>query len=93
MNFIWDDNKNRVNFKKHGIWFEEAQTVWLDDEAIEFFDPDHSDTEDRFLKIGHSAKNNILVVVFCEKEEGSSIRIISARKATFKERKKHEEGI
>ena len=92
MRFTWDDNKNRLNFKKHGVWFEEAQTVWLDSQASEFFDPDHSESEDRFLRVGYSAKNDILVVVFCERH-GGIIRIIPARKATLRERMKHEEGI
>ncbi len=92
MNFAWDDLKNRANFKKHGIWFEEAQTIWADRGSVEFFDPEHSENEDRFLRIGHSTKARILLVVFCEISEGS-IRIISARKATSKEVRDYEKGI
>lgn len=93
MNFEWDDNKNQGNFRKHGIWFEEAKTVWADAGSVEFLDPDHSKLEDRFLRIGHSTSNRILLVVFCERDSGDTIRIISARKATSKERKQYEEGI
>jgi hypothetical protein len=93
MRFEWDDAKNRANFKKHGVWFEEAQTVWGDSHSTEFFDPEHSSTEDRFIRIGHSTKARVLLVVFCERAEGSVIRLISARKATAKEVREYEEGI
>lgn len=73
--------------------FEEAKTVWDDLKAIEFFDPDHSDQEDRFLRIGHSSNLRLLLVVFCERDLGGTIRIISARKATDQERSQYEEGI
>lgn len=92
MKFEWDDSKNRVNFKKHGVWFEEAQTTWTDSRSVEFFDPDHSSEEDRFIRIGHSTKNRLLLVVFCERD-GDAIRIISARKAYPKEIKDYEKGI
>jgi hypothetical protein len=93
MRFEWDENKNRSNFKKHGVWFEEAQTIWADSESTEFFDPEHSSTEDRFIRIGHSTRGRILLVVFCERAEGSIIRIISARKATEQEGGVYEKGI
>ena len=94
MKFEWDDDKNKSNFDKHGIWFEEAQTVWVDANSVEFFDPEHSnDEEDRFIRVGLSAKLNLLVVVFCELDVVGVIRIISARYATKKERKQYEEGI
>jgi uncharacterized DUF497 family protein len=54
MQFEWDEAKNRANFRKHRIWLEEAQTVWADSKSVEFFDPSHSSSEDRFLRIGHS---------------------------------------
>ncbi len=92
MKFEWDEVKNVRNFKKHGIWFEEAQTVWADSQASEFCDPDHGAVEDRFIRVGYSRANRVLVVIFCERHAGT-IRIISARKATPKERKSHEEGI
>lgn len=93
MRFEWDENKNRSNFKKHEVWFEEAQTIWADSESIEFFDPEHSSDENRFIRIGHSTRSRILLVVFCEREEGSTIRIISARKATAREMGDYEKGI
>jgi uncharacterized DUF497 family protein len=91
--FEWDDQKNRSNSKKHGIWFEEAQTVWVDSKSLEFFDPEHSADENRFIRIGHSAKNRILLVVFCERADASMVRILSARKATPREVKDYEKGI
>jgi uncharacterized DUF497 family protein len=93
MRFEWDEAKNRTNYRKHGIWFEEAQTVWADSLSVEFFDPEHCKTEDRFLRIGCSGVGRLLLIVFCEREAGGLIRIISARKATSKERKTYEEGI
>ncbi len=85
--------KNRSNFKKHGIWFEEGQTLSSNPDCIEFFDPEHSENEDRFIRVGYSTNVRILLVVFCEKEEGQIVRIISARKATPKEVKTYKEGI
>ena len=91
--FEWDDDKNVRNFEKHGVWFEEAKTVWADSHASEVFDPQHSDNEDRYLRIGLSSLKKTLLVVFCERNEGKTIRIVSARRATAKERKQYEEGI
>jgi len=91
--FEWDESKNLINFRKHGVWFEEAQTVWADYGSIEFVDPEHSEAEDRFLRIGFSTRGRLLLIVFCERESSSLIRIISARKATSKEEKNYEEGI
>ena len=93
MKFEWDENKNRSNFKKHGIWFEEAQTIWADAKSVEFFDPEHSSDEYRFIRIGHSTRSRLILVVFCERAEGSAIRIISARKATAREMRDYEKGI
>ena len=93
MRFEWSDQKNRANFEKHGIWFEEGQTLWSNPDCVEFFDPEHSKNEDRFIRVGYSTNNRILLVVFCEREEGEVIRIISARKATPREVKAYEEGI
>ena len=93
MKFGWDENKNRSNFKKHGVWFEEAQTIWADVKAVEFFDPEHSSDEDRFIRIGHSTRSRLILVVFCERAEGSTIRVISARKATTREKRDYEKGI
>jgi uncharacterized DUF497 family protein len=85
--FSWDDRKNRSNLKKHGISFEEAQTVFFDEQAIEYFDPDHSAKEDRYLMLGLGHRLQVLVVSYALRQEGSEIRIISARKATKKEEK------
>jgi len=93
MRFEWDDEKNKTNFRKHGIWFEEAQTVWSDSKGAEFFDPEHSESEDRFIRVGISSRMKILLVIFCEREEGEVIRIVSARPATKKEREDYEKGI
>jgi hypothetical protein len=93
MRFEWDDAKNTAHFDKHDIWFEEAQTVWADRYAAEYFDSDHSESEDRFIRVGHSTRSRVLLVVFCERNRGRLVRIISARKATSREVKAHEEGI
>jgi uncharacterized protein len=79
--FTWDDRKNRENQRKHGISFEEAQTAFLDEHASVYYDPDHSEDEDRFLLLGLSTKLRILVVCHCFRESSEVIRIISARKA------------
>ena len=93
ISFEWDDEKNQSNFEKHEIWFEEAQTVWTDEKSAEFFDEAHSDSEDRYIRIGFSSRERILLIVFCERSEGDAVRIISARKATKSERGIYEEGI
>lgn len=84
--FQWDEKKARSNKKKHGVSFEEARSVFFDDNALEFPDPDHSDDEERFLMIGRSFNLRILVVCHCFRVGESEIRIISARKGTKKER-------
>jgi uncharacterized DUF497 family protein len=90
MRFEWDETKNHLNIKKHGISFEEAQTVFLDDDAIRFYDPDHSEDEDRFIMLGISFKLRALIVCHCYRESDRVIRIISARKATRTEIKQYE---
>lgn len=90
--FTWDENKNSLNKKKHGVSFEEAETVFYDENAIEYDDPDHSEKEERFLMLGVSHKLRTLVICHCLREEGTVIRIISARKATKKEQANYEEG-
>ncbi len=84
-----DDEKAESNFKKHGVRFSEAVTVWSDDSALEMHDPDHSDDEDRWVRLGYSNRTRILVVVFCEKVEGKLTRIISARKAVRDEEEQY----
>src|SRR5262245_47642772 len=86
LRFIWDPAKARTNLSKHGISFEEAETVFSDDNAILMPDPDHSDDEERFLLVGLSAALRVLVVVHCEPGPHATIRLISARRATRSER-------
>lgn len=93
MEFEWDEKKNLSNFRKHGIWFEEAQTIWADESSSEFFDPEHRESEARFIRVGHSSVHRLLLVVFCERSGGDIMRLISARRATESERRQHEEGI
>ena len=83
--FEWDERKNLENKQKHGVSFEEAQTVFLDENAIRYFDPDHSQDEDRFIMLGMSFKLRVLVVCHCFRADDSIIRIISARKANKRE--------
>ncbi len=83
--FDWDASKAALNLKKHGVSFDEAQSAFYDDFAMQFFDEDHSDHEDRFLLLGMSSDANLLLICHCERADGGVIRIISARKAT-----KHE---
>ena len=85
MRFTWDGNKAAINLKKHGVSFEEAQTVFDDEEALRIFDPDHSEDEDRFILLGLSERLRLLIVCHCYREDDEAIRIISARKATGKE--------
>lgn len=91
MKYTWDENKYRTNLLKHGIRFEEAQSVFADVHAIEIDDTD-SDDELRFVMIGKSTTRGVLVVVYCERYH-DIIRIISARKATKTEVRQYEERI
>ena len=91
--FDWDENKNRINLEKHGITFEEASTVFFDDRAILFDDPEHSIDEDRFLLLGMSETAKVCIVCHCYRESDTVIRIISARQATRKEEQKYVRGI
>lgn len=85
MKFEWDSNKATTNLKKHQVSFEEAKTVFYDEFAIQFFDDEHSAEEDRFLMLGMGSFARLLLVCYCERDRGDSIRIISARKATKRE--------
>lgn len=85
MIFEWDENKNRINLQKHGISFNEAVTVFRDDNALIISDDEHSEQEERFIILGLSNSPRLLVVCHCYRESDSIIRIISARKAN-----KHE---
>ena len=91
ISFIWDSSKASLNKRKHGVSFEEAQTVFYDENAIEYFDPDHSEDEDRFIMLGFSFKLRMLVVCYCTRK-ANTIRIISARKATRHEAENYRKG-
>lgn len=90
MRFEWDPKKARANFRKHGVSFDEASTVFLDDFSLTGEDPDHSEDEDRFVTFGVSNAGRLLVVAHTNR--GERTRIISARPATLSERKLYEEG-
>jgi uncharacterized protein len=83
--FAWDPRKAAENLKKHSVSFEEAQSTFYDEFAVQFFDDEHSSSEDRFLLLGLSSKARLLLVCHCEQEPGDTIRIISARRATNRE--------
>jgi len=85
--YCWDNAKDAINQKKHGIEFIEAMTVFDDDNALYKPDPDHSIDEDRFIIIGYSKDDNLLVVCHCYREGDTVIRIFSAREANNKERR------
>jgi uncharacterized DUF497 family protein len=88
--FEWDPEKGVANFRKHGVSFEEATTVFGDPVAMNMPDPDHSLTEERFVLLGLSHRLRLLVVAYAER--GTRTRLISAREATRKERRQYEEG-
>jgi hypothetical protein len=92
LRLAWDERKNRENQRKHGVSFEEAKTVFFDQQAVEFHDDEHGKREDRFLLLGVSAKLRILMVCHCLREGGDVIRIISARKATKNEQREYPWG-
>ena len=87
--FTWDSRKAEANLRKHKVSFEEAQTVFSDEDAELLSDPDHSQDEDRFVILGISAYARLLVVCHCYRESECVIRIISARKATNREAKQY----
>lgn len=90
MEFEWDESKAAVNLSKHGVAFEEAKTVFNDPLYIDFYNPDHSYDEHRYLIIGESRQRRLLLVSYTER--GNVIRLISAREATRTEQKVYEEG-
>ena len=90
LSFEWDDSKNAQNRRKHGVSFEEAETVFFDERALLIDDPDHSEPEDRFILLGLSAIARTLVVVHCYRQKGDIICIISARKANRAERDQYK---
>jgi len=90
MEFEWDPEKAKRNLAKHGVSFHDAATVFGERLAMTYFDPDHSQDEDRFLTFGHSAFGQLLVVSHTDRE--NRVRIISARRMTRRERRSYEEG-
>ncbi len=91
LEFEWDKSKETANIKKHGVSFEEARGAFYDEGAIQFYDPDHSDEEDRFILLGISLKPQVLVVCHCFRESETVVRIISARKADKGEERAYRE--
>ena len=89
LGFEWDLKKAAANEKKHGVSFDEARTVFLDENAKLIDDPDHSAEEDRFVLLGLSSSLKVMLVCHCYREEGNVIRIISARKASTHESKQY----
>lgn len=87
--FEWDARKSSANKKKHGISFEEARTVFFDENAKLIDDPDHSEDGDRFVLLGVSSSLKVMLVCHCYREEGNVVRIISARKASPHESKQY----
>jgi len=92
LRFSWNEQKARSNERKHGVSFEEAETVFLDDEALLLDDPDHSWDEKRFLLLGLSASSRVLLVCHCFLDE-DTVRMVSARRATKPERRQYVEGM
>ncbi len=89
MNFEWDENKAKANLVKHGVAFNEAKSVFDDPFYIDFYDPDHSEDEDRYLIIGQSRQSRLLVVSYTERQD--TVRLISAREATRREKDAYED--
>ena len=85
INFEWDEAKASANLKKHHVSFEEAKSTFYDEFGVQFFDDEHSEEEERFLMLGMSSLAKLLIVCHCERAQGATIRIISARKASKRE--------
>ena len=92
LRFTWDPAKAKANATKHGVSFAEAQTVFLDDRALLIDDPGHSQNEARFVLLGLGVRLRVLVVVHAYREAGGVIRLISARRATPRERQRYVQG-
>ncbi len=90
LTFEWDEEKAKANLKKHKVSFEEAKTVFNDPFLWTFPDPEHSESEERYINIGRSARGRVLVVIHTER--GSNIRLISCCKATANERRAYKQG-
>jgi len=91
IDFTWDPRKAAANARKHGVTFEEAETVFYDDAALLIDDPEHSADEDRFILLGMSVQLRVLVVVHAYREDDQLIRIISARRASKPERAQYNQ--
>ena len=91
LRFAWDARKNASNKRKHGVGFDEAQTAFYDERALVIDDPNHSESEARFVLLGLSSSLRLLVVCHCVRESEGQIRIISARKADSSERADYED--
>lgn len=89
LSFEWDERKSAANARKHGVSFDEAKSVFVDERAKLIDDPDHSDDEDRFVLLGLSGGLRLLLVCHCYRGDGNVIRIISARKASAQESKSY----
>ncbi|RPH90117.1 MAG: BrnT family toxin [Microcystis wesenbergii Mw_QC_S_20081001_S30D] len=90
MQFEWNKNKAVKNLSKHGVSFEEAKTVFDDPLYVDFYDPEHSESEERYLIVGESDRGRLLIVSYTER--GDVIRLITAREVTQNEREAYEEG-
>jgi len=90
MRFAWDEHKSTINKSKHGVTFDDAKTVFDDLLYVDFYDPDHSRSEHRYIVIGRSEQERLLLVSYTER--GDVIRLISARRATRREQRTYEEG-
>jgi uncharacterized DUF497 family protein len=91
LRFEWDERKSTINRRKHGVSFEEARTVFFDEDALMRPDEDHSEDEDRFVLLGLSARLRTLVVCHCYRQDDEVIRLISARRANAFERQQYED--
>ena len=89
LRFEWNDRKAAANLRKHGVGFDEAKSVFVDEKAKLIDDPDHSEVEDRFVILGFSSALRLLLVCHCYRSDGNVIRVISARKASAKESKSY----
>ena len=93
LRFSWDPAKAQENLRKHRVAFEEAETAFLDEQALVLDDPEHSEREDRFILLGMSAVLRVLSVCHCVRGSGSLIRIISARRPTRREQRQYWERL
>jgi uncharacterized protein len=91
LEFVWDPAKAVANIRRHGVSFPEASTAFADPNSLTVPDPDHSATEERWILLGLSTRSRLLIVAHTER--GDVIRLISARKATRKERTVYEEEL